>query len=144
MTDIVPRIPLSQIGQIANEIARKNVLSRYKDTKSAETLRRHKTDITLFEKYLASAQHVTSGMIDDLRLWEGMSYGIVAGFQQWQLQQGYSIGSINVRMATVKSYCDLASQAGYITSEEIATIRGIRGYNRKGGRNIDEKRFEQR
>jgi integrase len=61
-----------------------------------------------------------------------------------QLQQGYAIKSINVRMATIRTYCDLANQAGFITAEEMAKIRGIRNINRKAGRNIDEKRTTQR
>jgi integrase len=143
-TEIVSHVPLFKLGAIANEVARRSVLSLYKETKSAETLRRQSRDIASFEEYLDAVQHHTENMIGDLSLWEGMTYGIVSAFQRWLLLQGYSIGTVNVRMATIKSYCDLATQAGYITGDDMAVVRGIRGYNRKAGRNIDEKRATQR
>jgi integrase len=140
--EIVPLIPMQVVAQAANEVAHKNVLERYKQSKSSETLRRQEHDIGLFEKYLAMAGHVTSGMKDDLLLWIGVSYGIVAGFQQWQLQQGYSIGSINVRVATIKRYCGLANQAGYIS--EIEPIKNIKSIAHREGINIDKNRQVRR
>ncbi len=132
------------MAQSANEAARTTVLHRYRQEKSKETLRRQSYDIDLFEKYLSNAGHAIKSMKDDLSLWNNISYGIVAGFQQWQLQEGYSIGSVNVRLATIKSYCDMANQAEYIGQEEITKIRGIRNIGRKAGRNVDEKREVQR
>src|SRR5262249_51490633 len=120
------------------------LLQSYQHKRSAETLRRQAADIALFERYLAQAGHITSAMKDELSRWVGVSYGIVAGFQQWQLSQGYAIGSINVRMATMKIYCKMANQAEYVSEEELSKIRGIENISRKDGRNVDEKRLVQR
>jgi hypothetical protein len=50
--------------------------------------------------------------VDDLyhdpAAWSGMSNGLVEGFVQWQLKQGYAIGSINMRLSTMWLYCKLA------------------------------------
>lgn len=142
--EIVPHIPMEAIAQAANESARKTVLDRYKQSKSDETLRRQGHDIELFEKYLSMAGHITSNMKNNLSLWQGVSYGIVAGFQQWQLQEGHAIGSINVRVTTVKRYCSLANQAGYIPSEEIEPIKAIMTIAHREGRNIDGRRSIKR
>lgn len=138
--EIIVSTPMEVLGQVANQSARYALIERYQQKRSSETLRRQVTDITLFEKYLSVAGHITRGMKDDLSLWVGVSYGIVAGFQQWQLQQGYSIGSVNVRLATIKTYCKLANQAEYLSQEEMSKIRGIENISHKDGRNVDEKR----
>lgn len=142
--EIVPSTSLRDLARVANQAACKTLLYRYQQEKSQETLRRQSYDIEQFEKYLSEAGHAISGMKDDLASWVGVSYGIVAGFQQWQLLQGYSIGSVNVRMATIRAYCDLANQAEYIPQDEITKIHGIKNIGRKAGRNVDEKRPVQR
>jgi integrase len=142
--EIIPHVSMNAIAQAASFAACKTILNRYKQEKSKETLRRQSSDIDLFEKYLSNAGYIISGIKNDLSLWNNISYGIVAGFQQWQLQEGYSIGSVNVRLATIKSYCEMANQAAYIDQEEITKIRGIRNIGRKAGRNVDEKREVQR
>jgi integrase len=138
--EIIPHTSMEALSLEADNAARKTVLARYMQTKSGETLRRQGHDIALFEEYLLAAGHTTSGMKDDLSLWRGVSYGIVAGFQQWQLNAGHAIGSINVRVTTVKRYCELANQAGHIASEEIEPIRSIVAIAHKEGRNIDGRR----
>jgi hypothetical protein len=50
---------------------------------------------------------------------------LVAAFVQWQLSQGYAIGSINVRLSTIKTYAKLASQAGALHPTEYAMIRTV-------------------
>jgi integrase len=60
------------------------------------------------------------------------------------LREGYAVGSINVRLATIKTYCALAAQAGYIAASEFALIRTVRGLKDTEGRNIDEKREQTR
>ena len=72
--------------------------------------------------------------------WSGMSWGLVAAFVEWQLQEGYAIGSINVRLATVKTYCELAMRAGALDHAAYAQIKTVKGYRNKEGRNVDQTR----
>jgi integrase len=58
----------------------------------------------------------------------------------WQLGQGYSIGSVNVRLSTVKTYAKLAAQAGAVDVEQMALIKAVSGYSHKEGKRLDEKR----
>jgi integrase len=146
--DLRALVPLAQAsssrialaGQIANEKAREGVLERYRERKTEQTLRRQRADIALFERYLTEAQAALQNMADDLAQWGHITFGLVEGFQRWQLQQGYSIGSVNVRTDTIRMYCTLAMQAGFLDPSERALIYTIRKLNPKEGRNIDEKR----
>jgi hypothetical protein len=76
--------------------------------------------------------------------WSNVNAGLVAGFVRWMLQEGYAIGSINVRLATVKVYARLAAQAGAITEEEARLIATNRGYGGKAARNMDASRVTTR
>ena len=91
---------------------------------------RQRDDIALFESYLAEAGVRMTGMADDLRLWAEVSQGLVSGFLRWQLKKGYSVGSVNVRLSTVRTYTRLAANAGHLPTtayREITTIRTILG-----------------
>ena len=58
--------------------------------------------------------------------------------------QGDAVGSINVRLSTLKAYAKLATKAGVIGAEEHAMIRTVAGYAHKEGRRIDERRDQTR
>ncbi|HLZ57080.1 MAG TPA: hypothetical protein VKR06_09050 [Ktedonosporobacter sp.] len=83
-------------------------------------------------------------MAENLRLWSDLSDGLIMRFLRWQIQQGYAIGSVNVRLATIKAYSRLAMQAGYLPVERYQRIKAVEGIQRKQGRNIDEKREVRR
>lgn len=76
----------------------------------------------------------------DLTSWAGVTYGLVEGFNRWQLQNSYAIGSINVRLATIKVYAQLGMQAGALSSTDYALIKTVKGYQHSEGRNVDAKR----
>lgn len=144
-TALVPMVSESpSIGQVANLIARQSALQDYQARKSQQTLRRQKADIALFEQFLASAQHRANGLAYDLAEWDFVTWGLVEAFVQWQLKQGYALGSVNVRMATVKAYCQLAAKAEYLSTHELALIKSVEGYRASEARNVDEKRIQTR
>ncbi|GAB4468795.1 MAG: hypothetical protein Kow00124_03370 [Anaerolineae bacterium] len=129
-------------GLAANAAARDSIFSDYHSRRSINTLRRQHADLALFAEYLAAA-----GVQADARLlqhtaraWEGMTWGLVEGFKRWMLQQGYALGSVNVRLSTVKSYAELAAKAEAISITEYALIRRVGGYNRREQRRVDQKR----
>jgi len=134
---------LAIAGQVANGYASGSVFIDYQQRKSANTLRRQAADLQLFTGYLADAGISTGKFLHDPAAWEGMTWGLVEGFVRWQLEHGYAIGSVNVRLATVKNYAKLAMKAGSITTAEYALIMTVKGYGYKEGRNIDAKRSEK-
>jgi len=144
-TALIPvSIEPSDIGQAANQVARQSVLQDYQDRKSAQTLRRQRADIALFEQFLASAGHRVEGLVYDLARWNFVTWGLVEAFNRWQLTQGYAMGSVNVRLATIKVYVQLAAKAGHIPHQEFALIKTVQGYRLSDARNVDEKRDQTR
>src|SRR5947207_1255043 len=108
----------ASIGEAANHFAQQTLLQDYKARKSQETLRRQIADIALFEQFLASAGYQVEGLVYDLKKWEIVTWGLAEAFNRWQLQQGYALGSVNVRLATVKVYCQMAAKAEYLSAHE--------------------------
>jgi integrase len=134
------------IGQVANSYAARSVFADYQGRIAENTKRRQRDDLQLFAQFLAGAGLQVSP--DDLyalpETWQPITYGLLEAFVRWQLQQGYAIGSMNVHLATVKKYCQLAAKAGTIAPNEIALIKLVQGYRQKEGRNADEIREQTR
>ena len=135
---------MAVLAHQADRAAEQTVLARYQARKAEQTLRRQAADIALFETYLASAGVLVDDMTHDLAAWSSITHGLVEGFNLWQLAQGYAIGSVNVRLATVKTYASLAFSARFITSEAWSLISTIKGFRQAEGRNQDDKRPQTR
>lgn len=137
-------ITLAHIASIADRAAAASELARYQEGCSSETLRRQRADLDLFASYLAETGVQVSGdvLYSDCAAWSGVSHGIVQGFIAWSLAQGYATGSVNVRLATVKRYCELASRSGAIEPDALSLIKTVRGYRASQARNVDEKRAQ--
>jgi len=132
--------PLALAGQVANGIAARSVFADYKARKAANTLRRQSNDLALFAEYLSAAGLPSGDFQNDPQAWQGVTWGLVEGFARWQLQAGYSVSSINVRLATVKAYARLALKAGAIVPAEFALIMTVKGYSHKESKRVDEQR----
>lgn len=137
---------LADIGIIANSHAERHIFSEYQKRLSVNTRRRQSNDLALFVQYLALARVEISvdNLLTSPASWAGMTHGLIDGFVRYQIQQGYAIGSINVRLSTVKKYCALAARAGVLSSTDLALIALVKGYRHKEGRNIDQAREQTR
>lgn len=133
---------LARSGYLANYRAQQQAFTQYHQECSANTQSRQQKDLELFSRYLETVAVYRSGqaLYNDPYAWEGVTYGHLQEFLNWQRDQGYAIGSMNVRLATVRKYCALAHQAGIITPEAMQLIQTVKGYSRKKGINIDESR----
>lgn len=135
---------LAIAGQAANRAASANVIQDYRSRRASQTLRRQDGDLALFERYLGSAGLVVCDLASRLECWRGMSHGIVKAFVPWQLNEGYALGSVNARLATVKVYIGLAHDAGDINTDEYLRIKNLKGYGFKEAKRVDEKRTTTR
>ena len=112
--------PLEVAGQIANRVAGQNIFQRYLSEKSANTIKRHARDLELFAEYLLDVglqlEHGADFQTNPAA-WRGVTWGIVEGFVQWQLGEGYAIASVNARLSTVKVYAQMAVKAATISRE---------------------------
>ena len=150
-------------GQAANHHAARGVFADYLSRKADNTIRRQAADLARFADYLNDvgaragvslgtvlaefAQAVAAfpnGPQPDADAWRGVTWGLVEGFRNWMVMQGDAVGSINVRLSTVKAYAKLATKAGALSPEEHAMIRTVAGYARKEGKRVDERRETSR
>ncbi len=127
-------------GQVANDFAAANVFEDYRQRIAANTLRRQEADLALFTSFLKEAGVIPGPLNQAAEAWRGMTWGLIAAFARWQIASGYAIGSVNVRLATVKRYAELAHQAGAIDADAYLLIQTVRGYGHKQARQVDEKR----
>jgi hypothetical protein len=136
---------IAQAGAAANRAAASHVFSAYQQRRPANTLRRQRADLDLFAIFLRVVGAEPAGQLaEEPAAWAGVTWGLVAAFVQWQLQEGYAIGSINVRLSTVKKYGQLATQAGAVSPTEYALIKTVAGFRHAEGRNVDQARDKTR
>jgi hypothetical protein len=88
--------------------------------------------LALFAQYLheAGLSRFPEALYHEADAWRPITFGLVKGFVKWQLQHCYAIGSVNVRLATIRTYCRLAFESGVIDSEALALIKTVDGYSR--------------
>lgn len=136
----------TSVGEIANAYAAKNVFTDYQERKAANTRRRQRGDLALFSTFLAQAglRVRAEDLYTTPDAWAGITYGLVEAFVRWQLAAGYAIGAVNVRLATIQRYCQLAAKAGVLAPDTYALITLVEGYTHKEGRNLDERREQTR
>src|SRR5215208_5183634 len=120
------------VGAAADHAARSGIFTDYQSRRAANTLRHQLGDLTAFAEYLAAVKfypvttHVDerkargAALFREATAWSSITYGLVAGFVRWQLQQGFAIGTVNIRLSVVKQYAKLAFQAGALSAEQYA------------------------
>lgn len=140
---------LARAGQAADSAAAARLFAQYRARRALETVRRQDADLACFTLYLTAAgvisdRDTTGDIASDAAAWVGVTWGIVSGFVAWQVQQGYAVGTINVRLATVKTYAKLATQTGAVSADEYARIKLVSGYRYAEGRRMDAARETKR
>lgn len=131
---------MHEAGKAANTHAANAAFADYQGRKSSNTTRRQTADLACFSEYLLAVGVVPGDLVNEPESWRGVTWGLVAGFVKWQLKAGYAIGSINVRLATVKGYAKLATQAGTLDPTAYAMIMTVKGYSHKEAVNVDQDR----
>ncbi len=142
----LPAGSLEEAAHLADQVAAQDTFLRYRERKAKDTIRRHRADLALFTDYLRAIPGAVEigDLFSDPFAWGAMSKGLVEGFVIWQRKLGYAIGSINMRLSTVKLYCKLAQGAGALDEQHAAMIRTVMGYRGQEGRRIDAQREKSR
>ena len=133
---------LTAIGEAADAYTAHSIFSDYQGRRARNTLRRQLDDLQLFCAFLSGAGVSKSAdlLFSEPSAWTGMTAGLVKGFVQWQVKRGYSIASVNSRLATIKTYCKLATDASVLSALQLARITLVKGYRHKEGRHLDQER----
>ncbi|HEX7734322.1 MAG TPA: tyrosine-type recombinase/integrase [Ktedonobacteraceae bacterium] len=138
---------LGQAGVMANARNARNAFAAYEQTLDENTLARQRDDLAHFSLYLAEEEEVflsVETLMASPLSWVGMTHGLVEEFRQWMLDDGYSIGTINLRLSTVRQRAKLAAKAGALSTAEQALIAQVHGITYAEGVNIDAKRAQTR
>src|SRR6266481_5066110 len=122
-----PITDLADVSALAEEFSKATRLTRYQEGLRDETIRRQKTDLLTFARFLHSIGVQAGDLYNDLSAWQGIGAGLLEAFIAWQKLQGYSIGTINIRLATVKAYCHLAYDVGMLDMDTHMHIQGVKG-----------------
>lgn len=114
------------------------VFADYVERKSANTLQRQQDDLALFGEYvlqerleIARDEGQEQVALEPLHLdtdpqdWHGITWETVENFKQWQLGRGYAVGSINVRLATIRAYARLVARADILNETEYRLIKDV-------------------
>ncbi len=131
---------LINLGERASEAAARAVFSLYQERRPINTQRSQRAALALFSEFVQSAGIGASDLYSSPTAWKGISWGLVQAFQQWLIQKGYSMKTVNDRVSVIKVYMSLANQAGIIPDSEILKLQSIRGYTRKEAKDTDAKR----
>ena len=133
-------------GKAADLFARLQVFGDYQKQCTQNTHRRQRNDLALFNTYLAQAgvQRAAEDLYRDAEAWRGISYGHLKGFRTWLLNESYSTSSVNVSLATLRTYCALAFEAGTLDASTLCLIKTVTSFSHKNGRNIDAERTRNR
>ncbi len=129
-----------QTVQAIHQAVRQDAFERYQRRKADNTVRRQKADIALFEKFLEEEGISQQNLFADPNVWRVVTFALVEQFVEWQIEQGYAIASINIRLTTIKRYAALACRVGALSSDELFRIREVKGFRRVEGRRIDAQR----
>lgn len=149
MSDIVLRPDhndMESAGQIANIYARNNVWEVYHQEITDNTRKRQMNDLASYCTYLEAMgiKRTAEEMFHNPLAWQGTTYGLLTGYVEWSLQQGYSVGTINVRLATLRKYCILAGPSpegvDVLDRETLLLIQTVKGMSSKKARNRDRER----
>jgi site-specific recombinase XerD len=138
--------PISELSREKDAIASREAFSKYHEKIDKNTLKRQRHDLALFCQYIKA--HGVFINVEDLMnnpiSWNGITYGLIDDFVGWMTDEGFAIGSINVRLSTVKVYIKLAVKAGCVEEQELAKVLLVKGYRYKEGRQVDDKREVKR
>ena len=133
-----------RLGQAANRAAARHAFAEYMSRRAENTVRRQAGDLARFADFLATVEMDAGDLQHDLDGWRSITWGLVDAFVKWMLNAGDAIGSVNVRLSTVKTYARLAVKAGALAEPEYAMIRLVAGYRQSEARRIDEQRPQTR
>lgn len=134
--------PLEALGLAANQIVSQNAFNLYRQEKAANTITTQKRAVAVWCEFLSEKFGVSGGdMWGDPSAWKGVTFGLVESFKVWSLNKGHAIGTVMTWVKAIRKYCELASQAGYIDSGELARIKTVKiSGKRKARQNVDKKR----
>lgn len=122
-----------------------NPFQEYHEKSTPNTGTRQRFDLLNFTTYLAGVgvHRSVEQLSHDAAACAGINEPLVFGYRAWLRQEGYAIGTMNLRLSTIRAYSHLAHQVGAISEADYKLTLTVCGYSYKEGCNIDAMRAEQ-
>lgn len=145
MTELSTVTPLVSGGAVANHYASQGVFGDYLQRLSPATLTAMRYDLGHWCAFLYAGKMLADPDCADTFLtepsaWAGVTWGQVRAYQEWLLQQGQAVSTVNRRVSTVRALCRLAALAGYLDHDQARLMESIKSISRKASRNVDSRR----
>ena len=138
---------LARAGVAANQQAAAHVFTDYERRLDPNTLARQTDDLAHFCLYLQEEEDILlspATLMLSPASWSGMTHGLLRSFRDWMVDDGYAIGTVNLRLSTVRTRARLAASAGAISAQEQALMALVHGYTFAEGQNVDAQREQTR
>ena len=142
-TELTVHHDFAEVSQVADTYARKARVAAYAAEMSDNTWRSKQAAMRVFAQYLATlptSAPTAEDLLTQPESWAHISFGLVASFKEWMLAQGYSVGTVNSRLTSVRTLAHLAFEAGHLKVEQATLIAGVKSISRGGGMNLDAAR----
>lgn len=144
VTQIVPanQQRMRVVSAMADKRAAAAAFTDYRGRKSANTLARQDADLDAWSVFLErlGVARTREALATQAEAWRGITHGMLTAFVGQQLGLGFAVRSVNARLSTIRTYCQLATRAGVIDPGELTLIRTVRGYSRLEGKRMDTQR----
>lgn len=144
--EIVKGYTMAEAGQAANQAATAGTFQKALAELSANTRKSYQEDLRTWADYLTSAgvDIADCDFYQSSECWRGVTHGLVDGFKEWMLKEGFSIASVNRRLSCVRKFCTLAAAAGVITGDVLSLIQTVRTIRKSRGIERDKERDQTR
>lgn len=129
------------VGKMANLVSGLTVFEDHQKLRSQNTNKAQHRDLSLFGNFINSiydsAEHselrvpfrLSVGQLHrDPAAWQIVTHGLVKLFKKHLENQGFSLGSINRTLSSIRKYANLAAGVEQLDSHEYVLIKGISGY----------------
>ena len=129
------------VGKMANLVSSLTAFEDHQKLRSQNTNKAQHRDLSLFGNFInniyESAEHselrvpfrLSAGQLyRDPAAWQIVTHGLVKLFKKHLENEGFSLGSINRTLSSIRKYANLAAGAEQLDSHEYVLIKGISGY----------------
>ena len=94
-------VSLHTIGAAANQAAARAAFADYLLRKKPNTIRTQAAALACFADFLAHLGQPVGDLQHDPDSWQGITWGLVEAFVKWLLREGYSVPTVNNRLACI-------------------------------------------
>lgn len=117
-------------GELANAHAKASLFESYRKRKSQNTHDAQRRALKRFGSWIASKGQAVDidGLYATPYAWSfGMTWGVLLNYQNYLLEDGVPLSTINQYISIIRTYCGLICQAEMVSGDELKRIQEVKG-----------------